>query len=210
LALQVYQDLGRYLRLPTRTPQTLKDRLAQLATPADFAAADVAAEQTLAALRQALEGATPFPAWPEDHLPEAKSLAAIETAMSTGQNVRLLYYTAGTDRLTRRVVEPYRVQWHGGGEAEEQGSKGAVEQGSRGAGEQGSVTLVTDAVISPRHPCPPAPLPNSGTPYLIGFCHHAQAERMFRLDRIRDIEIVPPDDVSPAGYEDPRGDGGHI
>ena len=38
------------------------------------------------------------------------------------------------------------------------------------------------------------PTPNSNsklpTPYLIGFCHRVQAERMFRLDRIHQLELV--------------------
>jgi proteasome accessory factor C len=35
----------------------------------------------------------------------------------------------------------------------------------------------------------------SGAPYLVGFCQRAQAERLFRVDRIRRIVLVPaPDD----------------
>ncbi len=37
--------------------------------------------------------------------------------------------------------------------------------------------------------------PTAGTPYLVGFCQRAQAERVFRVDRIRTIVLVPaPDD----------------
>jgi hypothetical protein len=151
LALQVYQGLGRYIRLPARTSQALLDRLARLATPADLAAAGVAAEQTLAELQPLFDGRAPFPAWSDEGLPEADSLPIIEAALANGHNLDLHYYAASTDRLTHRIVEPYRLEWRG------------------------------------------------DTPYLIGFCHHAQAERTFRVDRIRAIELV-------SAYEDPIPD----
>lgn len=128
-----------------RTPQALLDHLAALATPTDLAAADVAAEQVLADLRRALDGYVPFPPWPEGGLPEEESLAVIEEALAEGQNLRLRYYAAGTETLTQRVVEPYRVEWRG------------------------------------------------DIPYLIGFCHRAQAERMFRVDRIYAVVKVQSD-----------------
>ncbi len=42
-----------------------------------------------------------------------------------------------------------------------------------------------------------APSASSGQSvyYLVGFCRRAQAERVFRLDRIHHIAIVKPDDV---------------
>jgi hypothetical protein len=143
LAVQVYQQLGQHIKLPARIPQTLLDQLAQQLTETDIAAANIAAAQTLAALQQILDGSTPYPVWFANGLPEAESLAVIETALFTGQNLKLHYYTAGTDTLTRRVVEPYRLEWRG------------------------------------------------DTPYLVGFCHRAQAERVFRLDRIQEIELIP-------------------
>ena len=142
LALQVVQGLGRHIRLPVRTPQALLDRLAALATPADLAAAEIAAEQTLAALHPLFDGRAPFPPWSDDGLPEADSLPVIEAALAEGHNLDLHYYAASTDRLTHRLVEPYRLEWQG------------------------------------------------DTPYLIGFCHHAQAERTFRVDRIRAVTVV--------------------
>jgi predicted DNA-binding transcriptional regulator YafY len=168
----VYRDLGQYIRLPVRIPQSVVDTLTQLANATDpagqaLAGAELAAEQTLAALRQVLDGQTPFPPWPEDGLPQTETLAAIEEALSTGQNLQLLYYAVSTNRLTRRVVEPYRLEWHGGTEESNRKSETpALRAGAR--------------VVNRK----------SGTPYLIGFCHHTQAERMFRLDRIREIEIV--------------------
>ena len=142
LALQVVQGLGRHIRLPVRTPQALLDRLAALATPADLAAAEIAAEQILAALHPLFDGRAPFPPWSDEGLPEADSLPVIEAALAKGHNLDLHYFAASTDRLTHRLVEPYRLEWQG------------------------------------------------DTPYLIGFCHHAQAERTFRVDRIRAVAVV--------------------
>jgi hypothetical protein len=207
LMLKVYQNLGQHIQLPVRIPQSLVDRLAEMLSPAAMAGAEVAAEQTLAALRRALDGQTPFPPWPEGGLPVEKSLAVIEQAMAAGQNIQLLYYAASTDRLTRRVVEPYRVEWRGAGSKKYGvGSRGArgegsvpveVEgQGSRGApsraqaGEQGSLVLGSEEQSEIQNPKLGTRNSEFGTPYLIGFCHHTQAERMFRLDRIREIEIV--------------------
>jgi predicted DNA-binding transcriptional regulator YafY len=145
LTLQVYQRLNQHLRLPVRIPQALLDHLAGQVTPTDIAAAEVAAGQVLADLRRALDGYVPFPPWPEGGLPEEESLAVIEEALATGQNLRLRYYAAGTETLTQRVVEPYRIERRG------------------------------------------------ETPYLIGFCHRAQAERMFRVDRIYAVVKVRSD-----------------
>jgi len=145
LALKVYQGLGQHIPLPARIPQAVLDQVAAAAGPETLAAADIAAEQTLAALGQALDGYTAFPPWPEAGLPIEASLPIIEQALAAGQNLELLYYTAGTGRLARRVVEPYRVEWR------------------------------------------------ANTAYLIGFCHRAEAERVFRLDRIREIGLKDSD-----------------
>ncbi|MCB0198263.1 MAG: WYL domain-containing protein [Anaerolineae bacterium] len=108
----------------------------------DLAGAEAAAGQTLDALRQAIEGRAAFPPWPEHGLPEETSRQTIEQALAAGHHLHLTYYAASTNRLTDRLVEPYRLEWRG------------------------------------------------DTPYLIAFCHHAQSERMFRLDRIREVEPI--------------------
>ncbi len=189
LAVNVYQALGRYISLPGRIPQTVIDQLTPALTPADMAAAEVMVDKTAAAVRRLIDGHSPFPAWPTGGHPIEESLAAIKQAMAAGQDVELLYYAAGTDRLTRRIVEPYRVEWHGGRGAGEQEGKGAGEQASKGE-RPSPPPLLTPAPLlnSPS----PHPRSASGTPYLIGFCHRAQAERMFRLDRIKEISVVPP------------------
>lgn len=175
LAVRVYQQLGQYIPLPVRLPQTLLDQVTALSSSADLAAAEIAAEQTLAALQQVVEGRTIFPAWPEDGLPVEDSLPVIEEALATGQNLELLYYTAGTDRLTRRVVEPYRIEWRG-----------------RGAGAQkieDSRWKIEDKIHARQRGSP-----KLGIPYLVGFCHRTQAERVFRLDRIQAITLAPQPD----------------
>lgn len=145
LTVQVYQQLGQYIALPVRIPQFILDQLTSLVQPADLASAEIAVEQTLTALRLALDGRVPFPAFQagaEAGLAVEESLRLIGQALAGGQKVRLHYYAASTDTLSWRLVEPYRLEWH------------------------------------------------HDTPYLVGFCHHAQAERTFRVDRIRAIQAA--------------------
>jgi hypothetical protein len=150
LALRVYQGLGELVRLPARTPQALLEHLAALADPADpstgsgraLSAAETAAQATLDALQEVVDGYSPFPSWPDTGLPVEESLAVIEGALAEGRAVEMEYYTAGRDTLTHRVVEPYRLEWRG------------------------------------------------DVGYLVGFCHRAQSERTFRLDRISSIVKV--------------------
>ena len=59
LAAQLYHRLGRHLPLPVRLPQTLFDNLAGQLSPTDLAAAEVAVEQTLAALQALIDGRPP-------------------------------------------------------------------------------------------------------------------------------------------------------
>ena len=133
-----------------RLLQSLLDKLAGLASPQALAAAAIAAQQTTTALQEAIDGRSPFPPWSNDGLPLDHSLPIIQEALAGGHHLALLYYTAGTDRLTRRLVEPYRLETRG------------------------------------------------DVPYLVGFCHRAQAERVFRVDRMREIAIERGD----AGEEE--------
>lgn len=173
LAVNVYQALGRFINLPGRIPQAVIDHLTPALTPADMAAVEVMVDKTVAALRRLIEGRTPFPPWSSDSHPEEKSLAVIEQALAAGQPVELLYYAAGTDRLTRRIVEPYRVEWRGGG---------------AGEGKQSEIVNRKRVLSGAQR----AQVEVSKIGYLIGFCRRAQAERVFRLDRIKDIALVPP------------------
>ncbi len=174
LALQVYRDLNQHIRLPARTPQALLNHLAALATPPDLAAAEVAAEQTMAALRQVIAGWAPFPPWPEGGLPVEESLPIIKQALSTGQALQISYYTAGRDELTHRLVEPYRLEWRGGSSAEQS---------------QENVTPTNEETQKANES-----KKQSKIGYLVGFCHRAQAERVFRVDRIHSIICLPAPD----------------
>jgi hypothetical protein len=142
LAAKVYRALGQFIELPTRPPHDLVRRLAALAEPGPLSAAEVAFERTIEALRDAIQGRAAFPVWTETGLPVEESAAQIEEALAKGLALEMDYYTAGRDALTRRVVEPHRLEY-----------RGAVA-------------------------------------YLVGFCRRAQAERVFRVDRIRALKLV--------------------
>jgi hypothetical protein len=167
LAMRVYHELGQHIDLPVRLPYALRDKVAEQLDEASLAAAEAAVEQTLAALKEALIGRVAFPPWPDEGLPVEETLPLIEQALATGQALELDYYALSTDTVTRRVVEPYRVEWRGRGAGEQRsegvGGHGEGKDGGMGGGER------------------------RGVPYLVGFCHRAQAERVFRLDRIRRI-----------------------
>lgn len=154
LALQVYQALDEFIDLPVRLPQNLADDIAAGLNETEHAAAVSAATQTVDRLKQALIGRMPFPPWPEEGLPEAESLPLIERALSRGQVLVLHYYALSTDTVTRREVEPYRLERV------------------------------------------------NNTPYLIGFCRRAQAERTFRLDRVRAVEVLQESYGSQQGWSE--------
>lgn len=149
LTARVYRDLGDVIPLPARLPDELLERLAAEATAEDMAAAEASAARVHAAVQDALQGRAAFPVWTEITLPVTESLALIARALAAGQALAMDYYTAGRDVTSRRIVEPYRIDY-----------RGRVRQD----GQQ--------------------------TAYLVGFCHTAQAERVFRVDRIRALEIV--------------------
>lgn len=146
LAVQLYQRLGAYIALPVHLPQLVFDLLAERLSLADLAAAEVAVEQVMQALRRALDGESPFPTWYKGEVAVAESAALIEAALANGRWLQLTYYSAGRDVTSRRLVEPYRLERRG------------------------------------------------ETLYLVGFCQQAQAERVFRVDRIESIRLIEPDD----------------
>jgi len=194
LTCRVYQELGRFLRLPVRLPQALLDQVAGLADSANLSAAESAAGQVLAELQQVIEGRAIFPAWPEAGLPLEETVPLIQTALASAQNLDLLYYTAGTDRLTRRVVEPYRLEWRGGEEQKIEDSGWRMEDSGLKIEDRNRKFEIPQGhdVVNPK-----SKIQNrkSGTPYLVGFCHTAQAERTFRVDRIQSIQLVPADEL---------------
>lgn len=141
LTWRVYQALGDYLELPTPAASPLYPNLAQELDPINLAAIETSVAQTVANLQDALIGRVAYPAWPEAGLPVAESQAVIEQALVSGAWLTLEYFALSTETITRRTVEPYRLEWRG------------------------------------------------DIAYLVGFCQRAQAERVFRLDRVRRMEL---------------------
>jgi predicted DNA-binding transcriptional regulator YafY len=176
--LKVYQGLGQFIRLPARTPQALLDYLASLADPDALASAEATAAMTLEALQEVVAGRAVFPPLveplAEGGLPVEESLAVIKQALAEGMALEMDYYTAGRDELTHRQVEPYRLEWRGA---------------SRGAARPGRAREEQPALGSPGGG---RGARGKGVPYLVGFCHRAQAERVFRVDRIHSIVKAPP------------------
>jgi len=146
LAGLVYQELGRFIRLGTASfppapfPASVLMEMKQSLSSVELAAAEAHAARVLESLAAALDGWTPLPS-PQPGLDQDELRPQIEAAIREGKTLRLAYWTAGRGVLTRREVEPHRI-------------------------EQRGYTL-----------------------YLIGHCRAARAERVFRLDRISEIEI---------------------
>lgn len=86
---------------------------------------------------------------------EEATITAVRTALDTGRALRIVYYTAGRDVVSRRVVDPMRL-------------------------------LLVE-----------------GRGYLEAWCRRAEAVRLFRLDRVDDVEVLDepaeaPPDVQPT------------
>ncbi len=145
LTIRVYQALGQFIKLPGHISQTVLDQLTPLLNEADLAAGETTAAEIIDTLRQVIDGRAAFPPWSAENPAVGNILPVIERALAAGNLLELHYYAAGSETLTRRQVEPYRLEWRG------------------------------------------------DTPYLVGFCRYRQAERVFRVDRIQKITILPPD-----------------
>jgi len=86
---------------------------------------------------------------------EETTTTTVRTALDAGRALRIVYYTAGRDVVSRRVVDPMRL-------------------------------LLVE-----------------GRGYLEAWCRRAEAVRLFRLDRVDDVEVLdepaaPPPDVEPT------------
>lgn len=86
---------------------------------------------------------------------ELLATAAVRAALAAGRALRILYYTAGRDAVSRRVIDPMRL-------------------------------LIVE-----------------GRGYLEAWCRRAEAVRLFRLDRVEEVEVldepgVPPADAAPT------------
>jgi hypothetical protein len=187
-AARVYQMLGRYINLPSRFPADLFEALTNQVDPIAKAAAEAAVDQVVEALEAALTGRVAYPPWPEEGLPIEQSLSVIEQALAESALIEIDYYALSTETITRRTVEPYRVEWWHKKNKRIQPSAGAthspagidIESHAQGISLAGS----DQVAASPEHRV------SRETPYLVGFCHRAQAERLFRLDRIRRIALL--------------------
>lgn len=86
---------------------------------------------------------------------EEATTSTVRAALDAGRALRIVYYTAGRDVVSRRVVDPMRL-------------------------------LLVE-----------------GRGYLEAWCRSAEAVRLFRLDRVDDVEVLdepaePPRDVEPT------------
>jgi hypothetical protein len=153
LAARIYNRLPgraslgptRHLLRPTHTiADATLDRLAEGLSPRILETIEQMVEDTLQRLHDALDGWRSPPLAAEDRLAGpalAEMQATLRQALEDGHPVEIDYYTAGRGELTRRVVEPLRLE------------------------------------------------ERDGVPYLVAYCRLRQAERVFRLDRIREASV---------------------
>ncbi len=108
-ALRVYCQLIGSLNAPVAAPYTLQHTWEAQLTLAQRDAAAQRAQALLQALRQAAPPPT------DEHLPAPTGpiLAQLEQAIAAQQPVTFTYYTAGRADVTRRRVDPLRLEWHG-------------------------------------------------------------------------------------------------
>jgi hypothetical protein len=109
-------SLGRTERLfrPTHyIPEQTLERLAAGLPPRILETIDQLVEDTLRRLNDAIDGwRSPPPATADRPTPAAlaETLALLRRALAAGQPVEIEYYTAGRGDLTRRTVEPLRLE----------------------------------------------------------------------------------------------------
>lgn len=113
LAVKAYQQLGNFIDLPVPVSTDQIAALPDQLDEATLAAIEVSVAKIVAAVADALIGRTIYPPWPEEGLPIEETLPLIETAIAGGQLLEITYYALSADAVTRRIVEPYRVDWWG-------------------------------------------------------------------------------------------------
>lgn len=113
LAVRVYQALGQFIKLPGRIDQAVTDQLLPLLSEAELAAVETATREIVEALQRAIDGWAAFPTWSAASIATENHLAIIEQALLAGYRLELQYYAAGSELVTRRQVEPYRLEWRG-------------------------------------------------------------------------------------------------
>jgi hypothetical protein len=140
LAARVFNGLARFIEPAGRIPSAVLEEMEGQVPPAGLEVVERLAEETLERLAQALDGWSAHGAY-QPVQPLEQTIQVVEEAIAAGSSLEILYFTAGRGELSRRVVDPYRVEQR------------------------------------------------RGVPYLVGYCHLRQAERVFRLNRIREIKI---------------------
>ena len=84
---------------------------------------------------------------------EERATAAVREALASGRALRILYYTAGRDAVSRRTIDPMRL------------------------------------------------LLAEGRGYLEAWCRRAEAVRLFRLDRVEEVEVLDEPSAPPPTAE---------
>jgi hypothetical protein len=110
LACCVYQLLGQQLSLPLPLPTMISERLRQQLDPAEESACNAALAQIRSALESALDGYAPMPP-PQPADPEPWR-ALIQEALDAQQHLEMVYFSAGRNVTTRRIVTPYWIETH--------------------------------------------------------------------------------------------------
>ena len=108
-ALRLYVRLADELRLPARPPHTLAHAWGEGLTLAQRDEVERLVEEALERLRRAAPPEEPY----RLPLPTGPLLEALEEAIAAGETVEIEYYTAGRGHVTRRRVEPLRLEWRG-------------------------------------------------------------------------------------------------
>ncbi|MGC9395651.1 MAG: helix-turn-helix transcriptional regulator [Anaerolineae bacterium] len=108
-ALRVYAQLADALGAPVRAPHTLARGWMQGLEAAQRDTVERLTDTVLTMLRRASLPETDY------HVPEPTGplLQALERAIAAGATLDIVYYTAGRDHVTRRRIDPLRLEWHG-------------------------------------------------------------------------------------------------
>lgn len=188
VAARVYQALGRHVRLPHAVPQRALDALSARMTPAEQALATAMAESVTDAVAQALAGYLAYPAWAE---PTANPLAppmAHRSPTAEPIDVPADRDDALADVATAGERDPADDP------TRTTRSHLAAIEAALAAGTDLDITYYTAGRgETTRRQVEPYRVEWRGkVPYLVAYCTRAAAERVFRVDRIREMTPCDP------------------
>ncbi len=109
VAARVYAHLAEHIVLPLSIPHTLLDDLEAQLNPRQRQAVRVAVQTTLDRRQRVADGWQPHSAYTVAY-PVADTLALIQRAIESQRPLDIEYYTEGRGELTRRTVEPLRLE----------------------------------------------------------------------------------------------------